>query len=65
MKKHEKTRKIMKIKKIVKNHQKKRSENFKKRGHKKTHPLKVDMIYGQSYQDSGRLFSSFFDVFLR
>jgi len=54
----------MKIVKIMKNHQKRGSENFKKRGHKKTHPLKVDMIYGQSYQDSGRLFSSFFDVFL-
>jgi len=64
MKKDEKTRKIMKIKKIVKNHQKRGSENFKKRGHKKTHPLKVDMIYGQSYQDSGRLFSCFFIIFL-
>jgi len=51
--------------KIVKNHQKEGSKNFKKRGHKKTHPLKVDMIYGQSYQDSGRLFSSFLSVFLR
>jgi len=65
MKKHEKDGKIDKIMKIVKNHQKEGSENFKKRGHKKTHPLKVDMIYGQSYQDSGRLFSSFFDLFLR
>ncbi len=42
--------------KIVKNHQKEGVKNFKKRGYKKTHPLKVDMIYGQSYQDSDRVF---------
>jgi len=54
----------VKIVKIVKNHQKEGSENFKKRGHKKTHPLKVDMIYGQSYQDSDRLFSCFLRFFL-
>jgi len=65
MEKDEKSIKIMKIVKIVKNHQKEGSKNFKKRGHKKSHPLKVDMIYGQSYQDSGRVFSSFFVFFSR
>jgi len=50
--------------KIVKNHQKEGVKNIKKHESKKTLPLKVIKIYGQSSQNRGREISCFLRFFL-